>query len=286
MCTGFATYYNEPIYGMNLDYTDVDLNFRIHEYGDRRVFAVSFMQKGIKCYAAGMNSMGVFANYQVLIPNNEEAYSNFDKPILALKNFLNPKMKIFERVIPRLLKECDSVDEILLYLNRYGYYFLPFKKSMKHHSLYADNNKASIYEINNSGAEIIPMKNKHIVISNFPHADFKGPNYYEVYGFNSESYKKAKHFLIKEKESLSLDKAMKTLELSTRTDGNYITRCSMVFMPKQQEVFICFDRNFEKVWKVNITKCTIDFCGVKSKDNNILINKDGILKSKLLKLQS
>lgn len=257
MCTGFATYYNEPIYGMNLDYTDVNLNFRIHEYGDRKVFAVSFMQKGIKCYAAGMNSMGVFANYQVLIPNNEEAYSNFDKPILALKKFLNPKMRIFERVIPKLLKECDSVDEILLYLKRYGYYFLPFKKSMKHHSLYADNNKASIYEINNS----------------------------EVYGFNSESYKKAKDFLIKEKESFSLGKAMKTLEQSTRTDENYITRCSMVFLPKQQEVFICFDRNFEKVWKVNITKCTIDFCGSNSKDNDILINKDGILKSKLLKLQ-
>ena len=60
MCTGFATYYNEPLYGMNFDFLNVDLNFCIYEYSDRNVFIFQYKQKQINIAVAGMNSFGVF----------------------------------------------------------------------------------------------------------------------------------------------------------------------------------------------------------------------------------
>lgn len=286
MCTGFTTYYDEPLYGMNFDYSNVDLNFCIHEYSDRKVFMFNYKHKQINIAVAGMNSFGVFANYQVLISNNEEEYHTFYKPTTALKNLLNPKMKVFQTIMPKMLKRYNSVDEVKSYLKRNKFYFLPFKKIYKHHSMYADKKESFLFEINNSSAEVIPMKNQYNVLSNFPHVPFKEMNYSEAYGFNSEAYKKANDFIIEQKEYFTLDKALKTLELSARNDGEFRTRASIIFVPLKQEIIICFDGNFNNTWKIDIIKNTINFCDAQNRNKCITIGKEGILKSEMLKLQT
>ncbi len=286
MCTGFATYYNEPLYGMNFDFLNVDLKFSIKKYNDRKVFMFQYKQKQIDIAVAGMNSFGVFANYQVLIPNNIEDYHLFYEPTTALKNLLNPKMKVFQTIMPKILKTANSVDDVKSYIKRNKFYFLPFKKIYKHHSLYADQNESFIFELFNSNAVILPMENKYSVISNFPHVPFKETKYSETYGFNSEAYKKANDFIIEQRGYFNVDKAMKTLELSARTNGEFKTRASIVFIPLEQKVIICFDGNYQNIWKINITKNTIEYCDVDNIVRSTTISKHGILKSEMLRLQN
>jgi hypothetical protein len=282
MCTGFAAYYDEPFYGMNFDFINVDLNFRIHEYSDRKVFMFYYKQKRIDIAVAGMNSFGLFANYQVLIPNNEDAYHKFYEPTNVLRNLLNPKAKVFQSIMPKLLNKASSAQQVKSYLERNKFYFLPFKKMYKHHSLYADQKEAFIFETNDCNSDIIPMKNQYSVISNFPHVPFQEVDYSETYGFNCEAYKKANDYIIEQSKCFTLDKALKTLELSTRMSGEFRTRTSIVFLPLRQEVIISFDGDFEHIWKVNITKNTLDYRDAQNKTKSITITKEGIPKSELL----
>ena len=79
---------------------------------------------------------------------------------------------------------------------------------------------------------------------------------------------------------------MKTLELSARTNGEFKTRASIVFIPLEQKVIICSDGNYHNIWKINITKNTIEYCDVDNIVRSITISKHGILKSEMLRLQN
>ncbi len=41
-------------------------------------------------------------------------------------------------------------------------------------------------------------------------------------------------------------------------DGQWGTRCSMVFLPRRGEVFVAFDREYQRIWKVSLQQKTIE----------------------------
>jgi hypothetical protein len=53
------------------------------------------------------------------------------------------------------------------------------------------------------------------------------------------------------KDHFSVGDALKVLE-AAKLDGGYPTQCSMVFLPRSQEVYIALKQDFEKIWKASL----------------------------------
>lgn len=241
-CTSFAVYTDEIWYGMNFDYSNVDIKFSIIKINDRKLFLAQFGSGG---YIAGMNENGLFTNYQMLYYNGETPVFESGSNTLSLGN-LNDYS----------INNLSTAAEIINYIGTKK--IIP-SYGLDLHSLFADStSNAIVVEPFGSYNGITPLKDDFLVMANFPNYDFIDSPYGSVYGAGSGRYKTAYAYINDHKNDFSYTDGMETLSRTVQTSGDYPTQVSLLFNPLTMEIFFCMNHDFSKVWKVSLLNETIE----------------------------
>jgi hypothetical protein len=246
-CTTFAVFGNQVLYGMNFDYFLVPLKFIIDTHGSIKTFHLAFNVKlpGMDFFAktGGMNSKGLFGACQVLMPPVEapSQAGNNDVFIAMFYETFAPLDKV--QTVENLLKDKRLIN-------------FP---GASHHNLYADTSgNAMIIEPGADKNHITKIEDNFIVMTNFPIHGLKGKNYSEAKGMGADRYKIAYEYLRDNVDNFTIDKGFELLQKAINKDPGLATRCSMIFDPIKNEIFIAIDGNFNKIWKVSLEESTIE----------------------------
>ena len=241
-CTSFAVYGRETWYGMNFDNADWDIRLSVTRTGGRSVFWFEF---GNGLQLAAMNDAGVFANLQILDQNVPQTYTNLAGG-LSMGG-------LYEYAI----EYSNSLEDLKRLIA--GRRIVPWGGD-ELHSLIADRDgEAMIVEPFGSFHGVVPKEGPFVVMTNFPAYDFIGREPGSVYGIGADRYRIAHAYISEHVEDFGYEEAWATLERSVQGPGAYFpTRASFVLNPDTREVFLCFARDFSKVWRLSMDDGTIE----------------------------
>ena len=265
-CTSFAVYFNEPIYGINFDFMeDTELLFAIvpDDEMDLSLFAMMFTYNGGLASNVMMTTKGQFATYQELSPMEAGQATKGENEIFP-----------FELLGMHLME--SNLENVLLQLEHKK---IVQQEEGSSHVLLADaSGNAAIIEAGEEQNEIIPIADDFIVMTNFKNSNFRDVPYDQVRGVGAFRYIRAYEHIQANRDTFDLDAALGTLQRTTQS----ITRCSMVFMPNENSVYIALNRNFRLIRKVSIDDRTIEtYRGFKERIT-LAIPPEGIYASELL----
>jgi hypothetical protein len=255
MCTGFAAYFQEPIYGTNFDLANPKMKFKVTSYRDidRFHFSVNLADKKY-IDAAVLNSKGLFFYHLVLI---EDSNNNNQ----AIARIGPNKGYSLVRALDNLTKESDKVRDFIQITKKkkLKYPIHPLNANWKIHSLIADRHgDAIIFEKETSGNVILPIEGKFIVITNFAIRLFRGIDYRNVSGAGDDRYILATEMLLNCENTLDVDSGFQILKRTAQFSGDNPTECSMIFRPLKKEVYISLHRQFDKVYRVSLKEKIIE----------------------------
>ena len=266
-CTSFAVFGGDTLYGMNFDYPDVELLFRIRSTEKHEILLMDAKLGDNFLHVVGMNSDGFFANLQMLFPEEELQESVQDNELFV--------WQIFDESLVRF----SSAQEVEAYIE---------SKKIVHggmtlHSLFADQSgDAFILEPGKDENEITRIKNRFIVMTNFPVCQFREKEYKEVEGSGAGRYIIAYEHIMENFDTFDLKTAMKTLEKAKLTTEEFSTQCSMVFDPEKKAMYFALGRDYGKIWKASITERTIERYSGFEEAKKIVLDESGVLASELL----
>jgi len=270
-CTSFAVYSNSGTiyYGMNFDYQHVEMRFSIAENNDLKYFHLEFNSNGYFSSTVGMNSKGLFSSCQMLYPEvNEWHYPGEDTIHIGQLYYLS-------------LTNTGSVDTIVEYLQITGMKVI-HTYGLTLHDIFADTSgNAIVLEVGNPDPLITEIQNQFLVMTNFPNSDFEGQPYYEVTGVGTDRYKAAYEYIESNIEDFNYEDAFETLQRTVQSSGSFATQCSFVFDPLNLNIFIVIERNFDKIWKVDLENSTIETYSGFDSYHNLVIDSQGVLASDL-----
>lgn len=263
MCTSFASYYGNPIYGMNLDYPHVKMKLKIVRTELTKYVCFYVYAFGAYYPFAAMNKNGKFVNFQELHELNNEALEPPQTIINGLDLFLN---YIEERTNINQIKSIDTTTTII------------HPETFKMHSMFAEKDgNAVILECLKGKAVQRQISGHKIVMTNFSHVKYCDDENISPDCMGADRYLITNNLIEKEKDLLNVNKAFDILRSTFQTDGNYQTRCSIICDPVENEIYFVVSRNFNNIWKIslenellenltNTQKITID-------ENGIALNK-------------
>lgn len=280
MCTSFATYFGNPIYAMNIDHPDRERKFKItllkRKWKNDSIIRFHCQNRENDKFldSVCLNSLGMFSNYQYLVPNKEDIQITKLKSNKISDGNLFSQSQIYVDTVEELLERMDN--RTIYYSNSFG--------SFKLHNLYADKEgNAIVLEACENGNAIHYLEDKCIVMTNFPVYEFEGKHYTEVYGDGSDRYKTAYDEIIKNKSNFSFEMALDVLRKTRHESEYYPTVCSMVFDPVGLYVYLVLFGDFEKIWRISIKENIIEtYIGFKE-SRIFKIGSKGILASELEK---
>ena len=292
MCTSFAVYFNKPIYAMNIDHPDRERKFKITDIKCNNGCIDS--GKCDKCYlqnntikrfhcqnrendrfldSACMNSLGLFSNYQFLVPNKEIQIPKPKSNKISVGSLFS-QSQMYMGTVSDLINRIG--DEKIYYNDSFG--------SFKLHNLFADKEGyAIVLEASENRNEISYVHDNFIVMTNFPVYEFEGKHYSEVYGDGSDRYKIACNKILKNKDDFDLQKAFDVLKMARHSSEYFPTVCSMVFDPTNLYVYLALFGVFDKIWRVSIKENIIETYSGFEGAYKFRIGAKGILASELEK---
>lgn len=290
MCNSFAVYGDNPIYGMNFDYDDVELILKLVKVNDKIVFKLSFINennapKPIHVCVAAMDTNGLFMNLQTLIPNDEKLYKVYYKKINWLRLLFSKRSQsMLEIITPCFTKgelsstfaDCNSTAEVQKAIIKINHLYIPKKAVPKHHSLIADRKDAFIFEIVDGKNNITKMDDTFIIMSNFPNGQFKGDNYNDVYGTGDTKYKQLYEYITKTIKSFDEYHAKSALEMVVNDN----TQASLIFLPAENIIKLYFKGEFNSEYTISLIDETI-LCN--EKGFSLKMNNEGTIHHELLK---
>lgn len=269
-CTSFAVYSENTFYGMNFDYNpSVEMKFCIDTVGDLKVFDMRFDIGNFFASTVAMNSNGLFCNLQELYPEvPPEDAGPGELPITEL---------FAESANTR-----GSCNDVIDVMNDHRIVM----GTISLHSLYADSyGDAMVVEVGQKDNLITRIEGNFIVMTNFPNNEFVTTNYEAVYGAGDHRYKAAYKYLLEHADTFDVDDGFALLESAVNHSMYYPTRCSMVFDPEYNEIYIALEGTFDKIWKVSLEKETVET--FKGFDTYAVIDiGDGVLASELVAFES
>ena len=269
-CTSFAVYTDQPLYGMNFDYPDVDVRFTIIPSADKKIFQMEFMQEGEFVPTVGMNSDGLFASCQMLFPEVEPSARSDGEDVYMWQ------------VYREALDTFSTVADVNAYLrDRRVLHW-----SITLHDLIADKEgDAMVIEAGEKENRITRIDGNFLVMTNFPVAEFQGGSYTEVEGAGAERYIAAYGNIQEKLSAFQVNQALETLELAL-SGGDWPTQASMVFDPLKAEVFIALKGDFARIWKVNIEEETIETHAGFGETHQLPLGPAGVLASDLADIRA
>ena len=246
-CTSFAVYSNQVYYGMNFDYMNLPMKFRILTNGDIRTFHLAFERTvgGNRFFVntAGMNSNGLFSSCQELHPVNANPNQKTDENIYTFE--------LYEAIsFSRSVKEIEKIARNLPLVDIPG---------ITLHNLFADTNgRAIVTEAGGDVTKIVEMKKNFMVMTNFSLGSLVGKSYTQAIGAGDERYIICHEFLKQHASDFNIEKGFELLSLCRNKDPKYSTMCSMVFDPQEGDVYIALERNFSQLLKLTIENGNIE----------------------------
>jgi hypothetical protein len=270
-CTGFAVYSDRIFYGMNFDYDPSrELKFCVNTIGDSKVFFMQLeWERDYFVPIVAMNTKGFFGNVQMVFPEVPRRVSSGPGDI-GITELLDAATT---------LGSCQDVIDILN-----GHEVVMGTVSL--HSLYADAyGDAMVVEVGPDDTTITRIDGDFIVMTNFPLFQFAGEPFDTVYGAGGDRYKTAYRYLMKNAKTFELEDGFTLLKSVVNYSTNAPTRCSMIFDPGSNEVYIALEGNFDKVWGISLENETVEtFRGF---DEHITMDiGEGVLASELELLES
>lgn len=269
-CSSFAVYADKPFYGMNFDYDKFPMRFNIVDEGGLKSFHLSFERplgdKSVWAYTGGMNSNGLFGALQEEYPIHKNQ-SMPGKNRIYLHQLYEGLFK-FEKV--------QSIESICREKK------LTQLKAVSIHSLFADaGGQAFVAEAGDNRNYLIKIKDRFIVMTNFPNRSLIGKSYKEAKGKGDYRYIKGYHYLKENSDSFNAEKGMHLLSLMKNNDPKYPTCCSMLFVPSEKTIYVSLFTNYDKVFKVSLEDATITTFKGFSKSVEFKIDQNGLAISKL-----
>ncbi|MCX6239203.1 MAG: T9SS type A sorting domain-containing protein [Bacteroidia bacterium] len=241
-CTSFAVYSGEIWYGMNFDYSNVDIKLSIFHIGSKKIFRAQFGSGG---FIAGMNDSGLFTCGQILNYNNGKPTFGNGSNTLSIGS-------LYDYSINNL----STVAEITNYIGTKK--IIP-SWGLDSHFLFADKtSNAFVIEPFGSYNGITPVKDNFLVMTNLPNYDFIGMNYTAVIGAGADRYKTAFAYIQEHKSDFGFNAGFETLRRTIQSTGDYPTQISLLFDPIKMEIYFCLKRDFSKVWKISLNNETIE----------------------------
>ncbi len=292
MCTSFAVYFNEPIYAMNIDHPDRERKFKITKVkcdetciGSSKCDSCKLKDNIIYRFhcqnrekdrffdSACMNSLGMFSNYQFLVPNKETLIQKPKDKRISIGNLFS-QSQMYMGTVNDLINRIGN--EKVYYNNLFDRYAL--------HNLFADKTgEALVLEASENGNEINLISDKFILMTNFPTYEFKGKYYTEVHGDGSDRYKIAYEEIVKNKDNFGVKQAFDVLKKARHSSEFFPTVCSMVFDPMRLYVYLALFGDFNKIWRISIGENIIETYSGFEETHSIKLGTKGVLASELEK---
>ncbi|HYE82063.1 MAG TPA: hypothetical protein VEG39_07845 [Clostridia bacterium] len=240
MCTSFAAYLGKPLYGMNFDFQEREIQFRLESNRDVSALLISFREKDEYLYIAGVNNNGVFFNFQI-----EEPIT--DRTVLESRNNIDIGT-IFEKTM-NSAKDLDNIQGIIQN-NR-----ITVEGPLTLHSLLADSKgNAFVLETDGHKNYICEGTKDFIVMTNFPNRDLAAKPFHEICGAGLDRYKLAYNYIQANKDAFDLPHAFEILKMTAQNKEHCKTICSMVFTPDTNEVYFSLNSDHNRIWKISIEK--------------------------------
>jgi len=236
---------NMTLYGMNFDYNpQAPIRFLIKNGKIGKVFHLAFIKGTTLAMTAGMNSQGLFANIQMLYPEDLSGWPH------------GPGTNYFWEVYEEALSGYERVSDLHKLINQrrlvQGY-------GVTLHSMFADRQgDALIVEAGHENNKIVTKRGKFLIMANFPSSDFTDTLAQDVKGVGADRYKIARNYLRQHTDTFNVDKAMALLMNAINLHSSFPTRCSLVFNPEQALVYIALESDFTKIWRLSIKKSIIE----------------------------
>ncbi len=264
-CTSFAVYSENNIYGMNFDYPKTEIRLIIHKIKDVKAFSMEFKQGNEYLPFAGMNSKGLFVATQLLYPG-KQAKTKLDEN------------EIYIGELGELIGKYEKVGQIKKHIENKKLVNMPITI----HKLFADKfGDSIIVEVGDDENKIVKAKDDFAVMTNFSNFDFKDKTYKDVSGIGADRYKIAYEYIKENFDDFNLESGWEVLKKTAQASGSYLTQCSMIFDPQNQDIYIVIKSDFEKIWKVSLEKETIETIKGFEEPIEIKMNSNGILLSDL-----
>jgi len=242
--TAFAIYSAKTLYGVNLDSEAREVRFSIETQGDGVVFFVSSEVDGVFLPTVGMNRDGLFASTQSVLPRRATSGSDSDEELPVWDAFYDG------------LRASSSVENVIRWI---GDRRLVQEPPLELHTLYADRGgDARIVECGIGGNTISEMSGSSLVMTNFRNGDFLSLGLDDIAGHGAERYRIAHRYLEERADAFDIDEGFELLRRASMSTGDRPTRCSLVFDPKELEVYVALERDYERVWKVSLIERTIE----------------------------
>ena len=270
-CTSFAVYAdsNRIFYGMNFDYPEVEMKLSITDAGDVKFFHLEFNSGGGYSSTVGMNQNGFFSSCQMLYPEvNEWHYPGVDEITVGTLYYYS-------------LMYCDSTQSVDDYLLAPPVELI-HTYDLTLHDIFADKySNAVVVEVGEPSHLITEIQDNFLIMANFPNNEFEGQPYTNVTGVGADRYKSAYAYISDNIADFDFDDGIETLKRSIQSSGGYPTQCSFLFDPLNLEIYVIIKRDFEHVWKVDLTGNYVETYSGFGSYKKFDIGAEGILVSEL-----
>jgi crotonobetainyl-CoA:carnitine CoA-transferase CaiB-like acyl-CoA transferase len=269
MCTSFAVYADRPLYGMNFDFPEVELKFRIANESSQAIFYLCVEGRGAFHETTGMNASGLFAASQILVA----PFEIHPQPTDVL---VSPKEVFF-----RALQTGFSVDDVLSIL---GTQRLGYRTDRKGHYLYADRHGAAcVLEPAPNGNAVYRSVRPFIIMTNRPVRRDMDRAAENIARLGLDRYRIAHAIIQKRFPTFSVEDAFEVLRQTHLWKGRFKTLTSMVFDPQAGEVYLALDRDFDKIWRICMPEHTIEMISGNGRYWQDELGENGITASQLRK---
>jgi len=241
-CTSFAAYGDTTYYGMNFDYgAEFPLRLHVDSPEGGPVFHLAFERDGRPVRTAGMNSRGLMSAVQELYP---------PRPGTSAEG---PGELYIWRVYFEALAHFDRAEDVATFVGTRR--LIQPSAGPNLHAIVADPaGTALVVEPGEERNAITTIDGGYIVMTNFPVCALEHSAPEEIPGVGIDRYVAARDYLEEHAESLDLEGAFEVLERTSWT----FTRASMVFAPESGEVYVAFDRDYDKVYRISLASRTVE----------------------------
>lgn len=275
-CTSFSCYSGQTWYGMNFDYPQRSILFRIVQEQDcPAVLEMGFHEEGNLCRVYGFNTNGQFSTCQMLYP----PVSSFDSPG-------SDEITLFDAWI-FFLRLFPGVPELLDYLetgdsNGTGIHVIQGPPITIHCMMSDPSGNAIVLETSDEENMITPAQDGILVMTNFANHLFAGQPYTEVSGVGADRYITAWQIILDNFESFDYEMAWETLSQTIQHSGGFPTQCSTVFDPEGQVAYIALHRNLERIWRVRMDERMIETFEGFDTYSSLPLDENGVTAEQLL----
>jgi len=268
MCTSFAVYADRPLYGMNFDFPDVELKFRLSNTTHQQIFYLCVEGGGVFHETTGMNAAGLFAASQILV-------APFEINPRPTDTLVSPRDVFFSA-----LSSASKVDEVLTIL---GPRRLGYRTDRKGHYLYADRHGAAcVLEPAKDGNAIYRSARSFIIMTNRPVRRDMDRAADHLARLGLDRYQTAQKVIQERFGTFGVEDAFEVLQQTHLWKGRFKTLTSMVIDPQAGEVYLSLGRDFGRTWRICMQDHVIETFSGFGKRWQGELGEDGITTNQLI----